>query len=565
MGRRHRLWAIIAPATVLMLAAGGAPALASQARPAPHTAARASGPSDTDWQQKYLRSNSKMALYCGGVASFNCVDVNGRTTASAGHTPWYVGHDEPSTLFYSNQPGSGNNNTYLLRLPKDPALQPKTDGTGGTWNFQQHPAFWFGMAMCDTQSFPEFSQTCKPDSNSNIAESTDPNSPQFLGRHPGAAFMEMQFYPPGWAPWPAGVSCDATKWCAALTIDSLNQNSAGVNNNTACLNTVGIEPVNFAFITLNGVPQAPPDPTKATAQTFTPDPTKALFMSSGDKISVSLHDTGPGFQVQLADLSTGQHGFMTASTQNGFGQVLYQPGSSTCNSAPYAFHPMYSTSGPDTRVPWAAHSYNVAMSDEIGHFEYCAKVKTSNGTCSTAGVTEGGTTITDSDDAGCFAASQSLLVKVSGCIGTDVDFDGPEYTAAAWAGSPNTPDPISFTSPRFNGGHRFSQVAFEADLPRIEDPTASSNNNCNRSTGAGCVNPPNGASFYPIFTTTSASGLGKCAWQEGGANIPGTTNTFGGTSQAEYGPLLKLNYASGPTTFSSRFNDFRQILSNNPC
>lgn len=565
MGRRHRLWAIIAPATVLMLAAGGAPALASQARPAAHTAGSASSPSDTDWQQKYLQSNSKMALYCGGVASFNCVDVNGRYTASAGHTPWYVGHDEPSTLFYSNRAGSGNNNTYLLRLPKDPALQPKTDGTGGTWNFQQHPAFWFGMAMCDTQSFPEFSQTCKRDSDSNIAESTDPNSPQFLGKHPGAAFMEMQFYPPGWAPWPAGVSCDASKWCAALTIDSLNQNSAGVNNNNACLSTVGIEPVNFAFITRNGVPQAPPDPTKATAQTFTPDPAKDLFMSSGDKIRVSLHDTAAGFQVQLLDLTTGRHGFMTASTRNGFGQVLYQPGSSTCNSAPYAFHPMYSTSGTNTRVPWAAHSYNVAMSDEIGHFEYCSQVDTSNGTCSTAGVTEGGTTIPDSDDAGCFADSQSLLVKVSGCIGTDVDFDGPEYNAAAWPASPNTPDPITFTSPRFNGNQRFSQVAFEADLPRIEDPSASSNNNCNRSTGAGCVNPPNGASFYPIFTTTSTSGLGKCAWQEGGANIPGTTNTFGGTSTAEYGPLLRLNYASSPTTFSSRFNDFRQILGNNPC
>src|SRR5713226_8629752 len=29
----------------------------------------------------------------------------------------YVGHDEPSTLFYSNQPGSGNQMRYQLKLP----------------------------------------------------------------------------------------------------------------------------------------------------------------------------------------------------------------------------------------------------------------------------------------------------------------------------------------------------------------------------------------------------------------------------------------------------------------
>src|SRR2546423_7325313 len=33
----------------------------------------------------------------------------------------YVGHDEPSNLFYSNQPGSGNQNRWQLTLPKDPA------------------------------------------------------------------------------------------------------------------------------------------------------------------------------------------------------------------------------------------------------------------------------------------------------------------------------------------------------------------------------------------------------------------------------------------------------------
>src|SRR5712671_615404 len=34
---------------------------------------------------------------------------------------YYVGHDEPSLLFYSSQPGSGNQMTYQLTLPKDPS------------------------------------------------------------------------------------------------------------------------------------------------------------------------------------------------------------------------------------------------------------------------------------------------------------------------------------------------------------------------------------------------------------------------------------------------------------
>ena len=70
--------------------------------------------------------------------------------------------------------------------------------------------------------------------------------------------MEMQFYPPGWVSWPPGVSCNATKWCAALTIDSLNQNGNTAAEQRGLPDTVGIEPVSFAFITQSGVPHAAP-------------------------------------------------------------------------------------------------------------------------------------------------------------------------------------------------------------------------------------------------------------------------------------------------------------------
>src|SRR5271165_6669696 len=84
---------------------------------------------------------------------------------------WYVGHDEPSLLFYSDARGSGNNNVWKLRLPKDPVQLPQQDGNGTTWNFQLHPAFWFGMAMCDSQSFPEYTTVCNPDTDDNIFDS----------------------------------------------------------------------------------------------------------------------------------------------------------------------------------------------------------------------------------------------------------------------------------------------------------------------------------------------------------------------------------------------------------
>jgi hypothetical protein len=516
-------------------------------------------------------ATSGAALNCASAAhSANCVDVF--DPEAVGGEGRYVGHDEPATIFYSNRAGSGNNDNYLLRLPKDPPVPPNQAGTAGTDNFQLHITFWVGMAMCDTQSFPEATPNCAPDSNSNIFNSPDPASPRYIGHHPGTAFMEMQFYPPGWAPWPAGVSCDARQWCAALTIDSYNSNPAGVDNNTACLNSVGVEPVNFAFITKNGRAQAPANPVDATAATYTPDPAKDLFMNSGDSIAVSMHDTAAGFQVRLADLTTRHTGSMTASAANTFGQVLYQPTSPVCNVAPYSFHPMYSTSTTQTRVPWAAHSYNIAFSDEIGHFEYCNAVDPSTGSCTSAG---GGDSAADSDDVGCFTAAQSLLVPVSGCIGSDGDFDGPSYLNV-WpgTGSPRhdakfDPQPIAFTSPVFNGSQRYSQMGFEADMPRIERPDFGGI--CNGATGAGCVNPPPGSQFYPIYSTTDHGPLPVrgCSWQEGGPAIPGTTSNFGGSSATEYSQnLLRLVYPSvnsaGQPAPQFIYEDFRNIIAN-PC
>src|SRR2546427_679055 len=364
----------------------------------------------------------------------------------------YVGHDEPSGLFYSNQPGAGNRMQYQLTLPSGP---------------------------------------------------------------PQASANAFSFR------------------------------------------------VNFAFITKNGRPQpnSPPSPVESTLQTFTPDGSADLFMNSGDHITVTLHDSAHGLFIGLNDLTTGQSGSMTTSARNGFGQVKYAPAPSTeCTNIPYDFHPMYSTSSEQTRVTWAAHSYNIAFADETGHFDYCAHV-VSKGNCSTREGTAGDTEPSDKDDVYCFDASQSSLIAVSGCLGTNAGFDGVPYQANTWPnGTATRPSPILFTSPRTGGGYdvNYSRAALEADLPRIEFST------CNRFVDSppGCTLIPTTddgapASFYPYFSALSAGG--PCAWAIGG--------TLGGTdfgAHSQWGDILRLTYTNGTGTIQI-WEDFRNIINPNPC
>jgi len=396
--------------------------------------------------------------------------------------------------------------------------------------------------------------------------------------------MELQFYPPGWVPWPTwsvavGAStCDPTKWCAAMNVFSLLEDPvAGTTQNATCANRIGLETFQFAFVTRNGVSHAPANPLQSTLATYTPNPARDLFMNAGDHLRVTMHDTPNGVQAQIDDLTTGQSGSMTASPANGFAQVRYDPTGTSCTPIPYAFHPMYNTSSPQTRVIWAAHSYNVAFSDEIGHFQFCngAKVPATpfgldangNPVACPPGNTEGSGTDQEptegpGEDDFCFPASEALLYRVQGCTETNTGFDGVSYQPV-WPDG-NTalhPTSVQFSSPLTgdNFHQPYDRAAFEADLPRIEGT-------CDRTTGAGCTlipitddNEP--AAFYPFFSNAMPDGV--CKWQFGN-HIPGNIREFG--RNAQYGsllPLVYLNFGGGGSTIT-RFNDFRNIISN-PC
>jgi hypothetical protein len=196
------------------------------------------------------------------------------------------------------------------------------------------------MAQCDPQSYPQ--TPCTPRSDSNAPRGEFPGG--------GSAFQELQFYPPGFAPiWTDGISCDNTHWCAAMTIDSL-----ACTLNFATCNTACIEPVNFALIQTNGVPEGPPSPQKANQATFTPN-SNTLLMNPGDRVTVHMFDAPvpgePGqmaFKAVVTDLTTGASGYMQASAKNGFQNTSMVD----CSGKPFNFQPEYNTAKRQNITPW---------------------------------------------------------------------------------------------------------------------------------------------------------------------------------------------------------------------
>jgi hypothetical protein len=523
------------------------------------------------WDSEYWTGCASSARLCTEVSD---------PQAAFGH---YVGHDEPSVLFYSTTPGSGNHMEYNATLPTEPT-GPFSDAKA--YSLEDSPAFWFGMAMCDTQSYPEQISTCTPDSDSNIVV------PGTTRKAPGAAFMELQFYPPGFAPQFAGSSCDATRWCVAMTIDSLSENPfTGQTLNPTCtaeLNGASIEYVNFAYLTLNGTPLGPPNPLDfqfINSGDPQPVPGRAnndtFFMNPGDNVTVTLGDTANGLKAVVHDNSNPDAatntGTMLASAANGFGQMAFLPGGSQCHEIPYTFHPMYSTSTPQTRVLWSAHTYNVAMDVETGHFDFCSHLDADFAMCNGTEGIPGDQEPADGEDFGCFSDTQNInpnYVAPPGedaaycTVSNDPGFDGTSYNNYWPDGSSTHSTAFLFSSPRTgpNDTTPYPRAAFETDLPRIE--AADLGGICNRATGVGCTNPPTTddgapAAFYPYFSTVNNGG--KCNWG-GGATLPNTTNNFGGSSQ-EFGSLYGQIYwiFGGHGATHRVINNYNSKPFPNPC
>ena len=267
---------------------------------------------------------------------------------------YYVGHAEPTTLFFSNAPASGNNMQWKFKIPgTDP--NPNQSGTTVA-NFELDIAHWVGLALCDPNSNPF--GNCVPNSDTNVTATA------------GSAFLELQFYPPGGA-----IACaDTSRWCANLHINTLQNINAFQSTNC-------FEPTTQAFVTTNGVPGGP-----------------QLVMNNGDTILVTIHDTANGLRTDITNITTGISGFMVASGANGF---VHNANQTNCATTAFDFHPMFATAKPGQVVPWASLGPNVSFDFEIGHWQLCGDlactVKPDPAQMTSCGVNRGVGGCTDSD------------------------------------------------------------------------------------------------------------------------------------------------------------------------
>jgi len=521
-------------------------------------------------------SSPKGALDCNGFSTIQqsikptgvCTDVRGFAGVENAYTDdgrffdngHYIGHDEPDLTFLSNKPGSGNDVTWTETLGTNPGAP--TVGTPGrdvtNW-FELSIAPWFSMALCNPNSYPQAS--CKPNSDSNAPHDLTGHGSQ----GGGSSFLEVQFYPPGMAPFFDNISCDNTHWCASLHINDLECTVNFHKCNTACE-----EPTNFAFIQKNGVPTGPAGPQVATLASNTPND-QTLLMNPGDTVKVHIFDAalaggGHALEVHIDDMTTGKSGFMQASAANGY--MATKMGN--CNGIPFNYEPEYNTAARGNIVPWAALQTNISTQFEIGHFTPCTSLSDLSTPLGLDFITAGdpffltcngpyeATSDGASDNPEGFAGdafcwpqgdTHSALYPpgsylggsvppntMNGCLdflnGGDIDFDGTSYWPDWPTGtSPTTTTPGSFVqSAPLTNGQKYEQSFFQTDV-------ALSESTCGADI-SGCTVPPSGpGNFYTYWSTIK--GAGTCSIVFGNVSNPSdpAVNDFG--RFAQYGADLR--------------------------
>jgi hypothetical protein len=490
---------------------------------------------------------------CTDVRGFIGVDNKNNEDGRFYDNGHYIGHDEPDLTFLSNRPGSGNNVTWSETLPRDPIASPTvhTPGSDVTHWFELSVAPWFSMALCNERSYPL--NPCTPNSDSNAPHG------QFTGG--GSSFLEVQFYPPGEAPFFDNASCDNSHWCASLHINDLECTFNFDSCNPNCE-----EPTNFAFIQKDGVPTGPPSPQEATIATDTPN-SKTLLMNPGDHLVVHIFDAavpgggGHALEVHITDQTTGQSGFMQASAKNGYQAT----GIADCTGRPFNYEPEYNTAAKANIVPWAALQTDISTQFEIGHWTPCTSLSdpasnfpglldftagdqfwlTCNGPYENESDSASGNPEGFAGDAFCYpkgdthtALNQFGVVSdpntMTGCLdflnGGDIDFDGTSYWAdwpTGVARTAKTPGSFVQQAP-LTSGHTYPQSFFQTDV-------ALSESTCGDDI-SGCTVPPSGPGhFYPYWSTQGGGTACRILF----GNVAGGHEVKNFGKDAQYGKDLR--------------------------
>jgi len=488
----------------------------------------------------------------------------------------YIGHDEPDMTFLSGRAGSGNNVKWNETLPVDPSAAPTVTNPGSDVShfYELSPAPWFSMMMCDPYSYPQL--PCKAESDLNA-----PSCPKAfncpINAYPGAgsAVMELQFYPPGNAPFVDNTSCSGTQWCAALTIDSLECTYLYATCQPNCE-----EPVNFAFLQTNGVPTGPAGPGDSDFNTSVPN-SDTLLMNPGDKISVHMFNAAApvvsgalggndAFEAQVTDLTQHTSGYIQASAANGFEYV-----DMNCNVGLANFQPEYNTAAKNNINPWAALQTDVSTEYETGHFEPCSSVSGSisnpfdpadtGGTYTTcAGAYEGSspTEGAETSDELCYpandthtdyagAGTSAVGASIANCQDNvqqngDLDFNGTPYrTEWPTSAKPTSLYPSSFVQslPSTNG-RQYAKWYIQTDVALSESTCQMSSTG----TVTGCAVPPSGTevdtpshtAFYPYWSEVDTHGT--CTIEFGNVSSGKGVNDFGKDSQYGRNQFRNLGY-----------------------
>jgi hypothetical protein len=394
---------------------------------------------------------------------------------------YYIGHAEPSLLFFSNAGRSGYDMKWKFRIPTtDPA---PTQSGSSIANFELYSTMWLGLALCDPNSNPGGACVATSDAN-------DPTTA-------GAAFLELQFYPPGFNP-------SSTKWSVNLHINTLeNFTNTQVKN---CL-----EPTTAAFVTTDGTPAGP-----------------KLFMDTGDTIVVTITDTPNGLRTDVNDLTSSATGFMVASGANGY---VHNANQTDCTTTAFNFHAMYATAAPGQIVPWATLNPNVSADFEIGHWELCG-----DAACST--LPDGG----DLDEGSCSKSTKTAcstdgdcpsgetcshpcatVQGVGGCYGSDTDQDGVCYNTNWPDGTGAHPTSFTFGAADDNGVGPLTSALASPGTYNVGYHTITFQ-----------TTEPTTPTFYPFYSQT---GTGTACRFNFGNDIPGTTTTDFGKA-AQYGNTI---------------------------
>jgi hypothetical protein len=462
---------------------------------------------------------------------------------------WAGAQDSPTLTFLSSAPGSGDNATWKVTLPREPSALPTVADPGSDvshW-FELAGDAHFSMAVCDPASYPQL--PCTPESDANApacpaqATTCSPNS--YPGG--GSAEAQVQLYPPGEAPFIDAESCDNTHWCAGLRIQSLACTAGFYSCNPACE-----EPINFAFIQTNGIPTGPASPQESDAASSEPD-AHTLLINPGDRLAIHMFDAaapavpssnipaGRALKAVVDDLTTGTTGYMQASAANGFGHT----GIDNCEGGPYNFEPEYATASPGNNSPWSALRGDISAGFDIGEFEPCTSVTNQSGegaggsgdpiySACTSPYESGGEG-SESQDAPCFTAGDthgtldSPANEIAGCLAAagDLDFDGSSY----WTEWPTGLSPTSvypgalLESAPTSDGHQYAQWFAQTDVPLVESSCQDSATNT-----SGCTVPPPGpGGFYPYFSQVKSGS--SCSFALGHLSTGAGVADFGGAAQ----------------------------------